>query len=204
MNTKNRIQKGLIVSMKEIPLYLLKDKDVIAKSEISSSSFYKYYSDKNEVLHDIETELLAQFQSALDQDVQEWSHLNHAPSKKDITLFVDKSINQILNFFSEKKNTLAVLTSENGDPAFTYKIIEMMAKVVEKLLTHYFQLYGQEEVLRQKHFKLVMLSKRYSLSFVGPLLFWLENSDEIAIKDAKKLMTSMILKSPYDLSTHGF
>ena len=204
LNTKNRIQEGLIASMREIPLYRLKDKDVIEKSEISSSSFYKYYSDKIEVLDDIEAELLKEYRTALNNDARQLRTLQFPPNKKDIRLFVDKNTTEIVEYFSEKKSTLAVLTSDKGDPGFTSELIEMTAQVVKLLMEHYFKLYGQEDILKQKKFKLLMLSKWYAFCFVGPLLFWLEHSDEMAIRDAKELILSMILKSPYDVSTHGF
>ena len=47
VNTKNRIQSGLIVAINSMPLYKIKDKDIIQKAQVSSSSYYKYYSDKS-------------------------------------------------------------------------------------------------------------------------------------------------------------
>ena len=51
-NTKNRIQQGLLKCMAEKPFREIYSRDVIAKAEISSRTFYHYYSNKNEVLDD--------------------------------------------------------------------------------------------------------------------------------------------------------
>ncbi|MCT3614938.1 TetR/AcrR family transcriptional regulator, partial [Lactobacillus acidophilus] len=83
VNTKNRIQSGLIVAINSMPLYKIKDKDIIQKAQVSSSSYYKYYSDKSEVLRDLENSLFSEFRIALSMDSKNWGTVNHAPSKKD-------------------------------------------------------------------------------------------------------------------------
>ena len=57
--TKNKIKMALLNCIKEKPLANILNKDIIAKSEVSARTFYHYYSDKDEVLNEIENEILA-------------------------------------------------------------------------------------------------------------------------------------------------
>lgn len=204
VNTKNRIQSGLIVAINSMPLYKIKDKDIIQKAQVSSSSYYKYYSDKSEVLRDLENSLFSEFRIALSMDSKNWGTVNHAPSKKDISRLIDSNINELINYFNKHKDMLQPLISENGDPGFKNQIIDVTTNTVKKLIIYYFHLYNQEYILKKDKLKLILLARRYALSFLGPLFAWLEYTDEMTLKETKKLMKQMILNSPYDISTHGF
>lgn len=204
VNTKNRIQSGLIVAINSMPLYKIKDKDIIQKAQVSSSSYYKYYSDKSEVLRDLENSLFSEFRIALSMDSKNWGTVNHAPSKKDISRLIDSNINELINYFNKHKDMLQPLISENGDPGFKNQIIDVTTNTVKKLIIYYFHLYNQEYILKKDKLKLTLLARRYALSFLGPLFAWLEYTDEMTLKEKKKLMKQMILNSPYDISTHGF
>ena len=204
VNTKNRIQSGLIVAINSMPLYKIKDKDIIQKAQVSSSSYYKYYSDKSEVLRDLENSLFSEFRIAISMDSKNWGTVNHAPSKKDISRLIDSNINELINYFNKHKDMLQPLISENGDPGFKNQIIDVTTNTVKKLIIYYFHLYNQEYILKKDKLKLTLLARRYALSFLGPLFAWLEYTDEMTLKETKKLMKQMILNSPYDISTHGF
>lgn len=203
-NTKNRIQNGLIAAIKDEPLYEVKDKDIISKAQVSSSSYYKYYSDKSDVLHDLEKDLIAKFQVALSADSKNWGTTNHSPNKKDISRMVDNNINKLIDYFNDHKNLLAPLVSKNGDPGFSYQLFDLTTSTVKKLIIYYFHLYNQEYILQRDTKKLTMVAKRYAMSFLGPLFSWLEYSNDMTINETKDLMKMMILNSPYDISTHGF
>lgn len=99
---------------------------------------------------------------------------------------------------------LQSLISENGDPGFKNQIVGVTTNTVKKLIVYYFHLYNQEYILKKDKLKLTLLARRYALSFLGPLFAWLEYTDEMTLKETKKLMKQMILNSPYDISTHGF
>ena len=204
VNTKNRIQSGLIVAINSMPLYKIKDKDIIQKAQVSSSSYYKYYSDKSEVLRDLENSLFSEFRIALSMDSKNWGTVNHAPSKKDISRLIDSNINELINYFNKHKDMLQSLISENGDPGFKNQIVGVTTNTVKKLIVYYFHLYNQEYILKKDKLKLTLLARRYALYFLGPLFAWLEYTDEMTLKETKKLMKQMILNSPYDISTHGF
>ena len=177
VNTKNRIQSGLIVAINSMPLYKIKDKDIIQKAQVSSSSYYKYYSDKSEVLRDLENSLFSEFRIALSMDSKNWGTVNHAPSKKDISRLIDSNINELINYFNKHKDMLQSLISENGDPGFKNQIVGVTTNTVKKLIVYYFHLYNQEYILKKDKLKLTLLARRYALSFLGPLFAWLEYTE---------------------------
>ncbi|MGN1272737.1 MAG: TetR/AcrR family transcriptional regulator [Lactobacillus sp.] len=202
-NTKNRIQAGLIKAIEEEPLYKIKDKDVIANAQVSAASFYKYYSDKSKVLTDLEDELMAKFKKAVAIDIQNWQTVNHSPSKKDMNRMIDQNLNELIDFAIKNREYVSTLLSQNGDPGFQHRIVDYTSKIIERTIVYYYSIYNQQHILSQNNFKLKIISKQYALSFLGPLLIWEKNSDELTVKDIKSLIKIMVLKSPYDLSTHG-
>lgn len=204
INTRNRIQGGLIAAVRQKPLYEVKDKDIIKEAQVSSSSYYKYYSDKSHVLKDIETELINEFKDVLSNDSKNWGTINHAPNKRDVRMLIDRNINKLIDYFNDHKATLAPLISKNGDPAFVYQLIDMTTNIVKRMIIYYFRIYNQESILKEDELKLKIVSKRYALAFLGPLFIWLEDSADMPLKETKQMMKMMILDSPYDISTHGF
>lgn len=204
INTKNRIQAGLVAAIRQKPLFEVRDKDIIQEAQVSSSSYYKYYADKNHVLKDVEAGLLNEFKNALSTDSKNWGVVNHAPNKKDVSRLIDRNINKLTEYFNDHKATLAPLISRNGDPAFVYDLIDMTTNIVKRLIIYYFRIYNQEGILKEDELKLKIVSKRYALAFLGPLFIWLEDSADMPLKETKQMMKLMILNSPYDISTHGF
>lgn len=172
INTKHRIQEGLITAINSTPLYQVKDKDIIQKAQVSSSSYYKYYSDKSDVLNDLEKELLEEFKIALNADGKNSATVTHAPNKKDISRLIDQNIDKLVKYFNDHQDMLAPLISKNGDPSFSYQLIDLTTNTVKKLIIYYFHLYHQEYILKKDTLKLAIVAKRYALSFLGPLFMW--------------------------------
>ena len=130
--------------------------------------------------------------------------VTHAPNKKDISRLIDQNVDKLVKYFNDHQDMLAPLISKNGDPNFSYQLIDLTTNTVKKLIIYYFHLYHQEYILKKDTLKLAIVAKRYALSFLGPLFMWVEYSDEFTLKETKKIMKLMVLNSPYDISTPGF
>lgn len=115
----------------------MKDKDIIEKSQVSAASFYKYYSDKSEVLDDLENDLMAKFRKAVAKDIKHWQTMNHSPSKKDMDRLIDQNINELINFVTENHESVSTLLSRNGDANFPYRIIEYSTKMIERAIIYF-------------------------------------------------------------------
>lgn len=200
LSTKNRIQNGLVKALAKQSLYQIKDKDIITEAQVSPSSYYKYYSDKSGVIRELEDELLAEFRQALAADAQEWRKAKKSPSKKDISRLISNNINNLINFFKNKKEPVMALNSDNGDIHFKYAMINITTEVAKRLIIYYFHLYNQQTKLDEM--KLSIVANHYALAILGPLFFWLRNYDNMAINGVQKLIADTMLYSPYDLSTH--
>lgn len=204
ISTKKRIQKGLIQSISKTSLYLLKDRDIISAAQVSSSSYYKYYGDKGEVLKDLEQELLAEFKTAIIKDSTAWRKITHSPSKKDIEYKIDQNLVSLIDFFDNKKEALTALTSDNGDIGFQDQMISTTTDIIEKLIVFYYRLYDQQSLVLKQELRLRITAKHYAVALLGPLFFWLRHASEMTIRNVKNLIIEMIMYSPYDITTHRF
>lgn len=181
----------------------MKDKDIIEKSQVSAASFYKYYSDKSEVLDDLENDLMAKFRKAVAKDIKHWQTMNHSPSKKDMDRLIDQNINELINFATENHEYVSTLLSRNGEANFQYRIIEYSTKMIERAIIYYYSLYHQERLLSKQNAKLQFISRQYALAFLEPLLIWQHHSDQMTVRDIKSMIKLNVMKSPYELSPHG-
>lgn len=202
VNTKNRIQGGLISVLGKKPLYEVKDKEIIEAAQISAASYYKYYSDKSAVLKDLENALIQEYKKALCDDSKSWLTLNHGPNKKEVASRIKSSIDELITYFFTRQDIILTLISKNGDPAFKYNLIDLTSQIIRRMIFRYFQVYGQSERLKGKELELHILSQRFACSFLGSLFIGIKHSDRMSSNDVKQLMIDMILKSPYDVSTH--
>ncbi|MCH3905339.1 MAG: TetR/AcrR family transcriptional regulator [Lactobacillus sp.] len=204
INTKNRIEKGLIKAMKETPLIQLRDKEVIAAAEVSSGTFYKYYNDKIDVLNNIENRLYDDFDQCLQKFTKNWTILKFSPNKSRIHGMIDRKAQDFLDYFNENSDILAVLLSSNGDPAVFHKMISMMSSAISKIMMYYYHIYKQEHTLFKKKFEFKLLSLQYSRDILYAFIVWIDNKDSFTTKDVKELIYQSIIFSPYDISKHYF
>lgn len=204
VNTQSRIQAGLIRTISQKPLITIKDKDVITNAEVAPGTFYKYFSDHIEVLQSIEKELINSYSKALSESSKHWLSLKHSASKKDIDHLLKNHTEEVTNFFLEYYKEVLILTSRNGDPAFTHKLIEMLDPIVKRLIIYYFRIYGQAERVLQAPERLDYISYNFSITFTCATLYFLRHSDKFS-KDAMKNYTiDALISSPYDMTQHGF
>ncbi|MCI1290269.1 MAG: TetR/AcrR family transcriptional regulator [Lactobacillus sp.] len=204
INTKNRIEKGLIKAMKETPLIRLRDKEVIAAAEVSSGTFYKYYNDKIDVLNNIEERVFAEYDQCLQLLTKNWTILKFSPNKSRIHGMIENKAQEFLDFFNRNSETLSILISPNGDPAVLNKMIYMMSSAVSKIMIYYYHMYKQEHSLFKKKLEFKLLSLQYGRDILYPFLIWINNKDSFTTQDVKELIYQSIIFSPYDVSKHYF
>ena len=88
-NTQERIVAGLIDCLEAKPFRELENKDIYNKACITHRTFFRYYSDKNELLNDLEKSLINGLQSALIKDRNSLIGLKHEPDPDDILTLAD-------------------------------------------------------------------------------------------------------------------
>lgn len=202
-NTKTRIQHGLLACLTNNSLIKLHDKDIIKKAEVSSATFYKYYSDKAAVLADIEKQLNSEYHDAMQHDLPSW-HLNHVLSKEDVKELVDSSLNRTIDYFRVNQTAITTLMGPNGDAAFMVNTYDQLAKIISGLVKYYERLVGNSQEFSRYDQIFELLSAHFASAVLNPLLFWLNHPNDMSLRDTKELMKQSLLNSPYDLSVLSF
>ena len=110
-NTQERIVAGLIDCLEAKPFRELENKDIYNKAGITYRTFFRYYSDKNELLNDLEKSLINGLQSALIKDRNSLIGLKHEPSKDKILTLSASEFKNTLSFCD--KNKLSSISISN-------------------------------------------------------------------------------------------
>ncbi len=203
-DTNSRLKYGLMRALTEKPLYDLKDLDVIKYAEVAPATFYKYYASRRDVLSDVESTLIEDFKESIHDDMHEWYKLKHSPSKKDIERLLLSHFNSMLDFFAKNCNEILILVSNNGDPSFRNRMIDVLSTRLSHLFIYYYRLYKQERMLKAKPVLFHFLAYREANDIVNTLIYWLRYKDQMTVNDARKYLNITLTKSAYDITTHGF
>lgn len=203
-NTQSRIASALIQTIKKESLIVIKDKDVIEKAQIAPGTFYKYYSDHVEVLRCIEKELVNDYHQALNDSSKHWLGLNHSASKKDIVHLLMTQTDELLDFFLKNAEAIVVLTSANGDPAFTVKLKEMLNSVIKRIIIYYFKIYGETQRLLKEPDQVDFITHKFSTTFISSVLYCLHHADRLSRAELKNYTIKSLIISAYDMIQHGF
>ena len=114
VKTRRAIQAAFLELMKEKGFAAVTVKDIIQEAEINRSTFYAHYEDKYDLLENIENDLLIRInEPEIKGDV--------FLSGKDSEAF-EEIIRSRAQMLIENGQLLALLFSENGDPAFAGKL----------------------------------------------------------------------------------
>ena len=90
----------------------LENKDIYNKACITHRTFFRYYSDKTELLNDLEKSLINGLQSALIKGRNSLIGLKHEPDPDDILTLADPAFRHTLLFCDKYKRSLRVLVSK--------------------------------------------------------------------------------------------
>lgn len=201
-NTKNRIQQGLLKCMQEKPFREIYSRDVIGKAEISSRTFYHYYSNKNDVLDDTEDEVIKGLGAALEKDRAGVKKLDHLATSKDIILDFENNFKETVDYFIKNKLVILTLLSENGDIAFLKKIHHLME---DEILARVKQTYGPDAKIKQDHnlsFRIAL--KNYVASLVNMVAHLLQYDDKLSPREMRQIIGKVQISAPIDLLNDQF
>ena len=191
-NTQERIVAGLIDCLEAKSIRELENKDIYNKAGITYRTFFRYYSDKNELLNDLEKSLINGLQSALIKDRNSLIGLKHEPDPDDILTLADPAFRHTLLFCDKYKRSLRALVSKNGDILFVRKI-EALAETEFKIRAKY--LAGNQDLEIQD----TMFIKIYVSQIVTLIENWLFFDDEISQEKLKKIIGRFQIMSPFEI-----
>ncbi len=138
--TKQLIKDSLIELMQEHPISRISVKMLCETAEINRSTFYTYYTDTYDLLHQIQQEVIAELSE----------HISHAAFSEPSNLTV-LAMTQILDYARQNSALFKVLLSKNGDDTF-HKDIMLLAqektikelrnlKLIDERTNEYLQLF---------------------------------------------------------------
>lgn len=199
-STKNRIKAGLIKCIEQKPFKELLNKDIIAASEVSSRTFYQYYSDKNELLSDIETELITGLKQALAKDREILVKLDHVPDQKEIMNLAEAAFKNTIDYCADVKKMARVLLSDNGDISFLRMI---KATSEQEFITRIQYLFGinQHKKLQDVDVPVQMILQIYVGTIVNTIIYWLRYDDSLSPREIRKVIGEVQVMSPFELLT---
>lgn len=191
-STQDRIIDGLIQRIKEKPVREITNKDIYTKAEVTYQTFFRYYSDKNELLDDLENTLISELQSAQKNDRDILTQLKHAPDEDEILTLSASEFKNTLSFCDKNKTILRALLSPHGDLLFVRRI----QNVAEK-----------EFIIRARYFsgsrkltvKEVLFIRTYVTQVITLLENWLFLSDDISQKSITEIIGKAQIMSPIEI-----
>ena len=189
-DTKNRIVNALFACMKEKPLKDILNQDVIKEAQISSRTFYRYYSDKYAVLEEFEQEFINGLTKALEKDRESLSSLDHIPTKEEIYQLADSAFQHTLAFCIPYMRYGKILLSRNGDINFIWLIRDAAEAEFEKRKKF---LYGDNTETDS------LIDKLYVGELISTIETWLLYSDDFSPKQIRTLLGEVQVLSPAEL-----
>lgn len=189
-DTKNRIVNGLFLCLKEKPLKDVLNQDIIKKSEISQRTFYRYYSDKYEILDEFENEFTEGLATALKKDREVLSQLDHVPDKQEISNLADAAFRYTLKFCIPYMSRGKLLLSRNGDINFIWRIRDVAQAEFDSRKKFLFKNNSEPDPL---------IEKLYVGEIISTIETWLSYADDFSPKQIRSLIGEVQVLSPAEL-----
>lgn len=196
--TKNRIMMALIECIKEKPYDSILNKDIVEKAQISSRTFYHYYSDKNEILAEIEQDILTGLKEANEADFKNVTEVDHFLTDEDNIALAEKEFKHLIDYCSKVKDVANVLLSPNGDINFLSRVNKIATEETQRRLDFLFE---NNFLDRQKKSEIpapIVINIVVS-AIVTTVLTWLRSDTELSPYQVRKILGEVQVKSPTEL-----
>ncbi len=191
-DTQGRIIHGFIQCIKEKPVREITNKDIYMKAEVTYQTFFRYYSDKNELLDELEDFLISELQLAQKNDREILTKLKHEPSEDDILSLSASEFKNTLSFCDKYQTALRALLSPNGDLLFVRRI-QNVAEREFLIRARYFS------KSRKLSVKESLFIRTYVTQVITLIENWLFFSDDISQKNITEIIGKVQIMSPIEI-----
>ena len=199
INTLNRIKEGFITVLDTKKLSECTTNDIVDSAEISKKTFYNYYQNKQDLLHEIENDLLEGLKEALVIDREELKDVKHLRGADEIKELAEVAFNHTLAFCNENKHALSNLLSSNGDMQFYQMIVEVANNEFDARVPYLFGDINIKEANVKSPLPFSFIKTLYINTIVNLLMLWGAAPDSLSINEIKSIAGLVQTKSPVEL-----
>ena len=199
INTLNRIKEGFINTLAYKKLTECTINDIVNSAEISKKTFYNYYQNKQDLLHEIEKDLLNGLRQALTADRETLKVNGHLPDANEIQELAEVAFNHTLAFCNENKNYLSRLLSSNGDMQFYQMIVDLANNEFDARVPYLFGDIDIEKADAKSPLPFSFIKTLYINTIINLLMLWGAAPDSLSVKEIKAIAGLVQTKSPVEL-----
>ncbi len=181
--TKERIKEAYIDLCEKNMQEDISVSDICKYADVSRSTFYRFFSDKDNVLKVIEQEYIDEMNRMI---VSSWKNITYDDYLKDPHAF-DDELRRFWEFHFRTKKTCRLLLSENGDPYFTYLFYSFLEETYRNTLKTGNKTFGPYEDL----------IIRFQVNGILSLVFYLMGQDDVS-SDIYPVLTRLFINLPLD------
>jgi len=173
--TRRVIRESLIELMEKQPITRISIKEICALADVSRPTFYAHYDDQYDLLQSIEDETYAFFEEAV--FVTKTKKLN---KREMASLVVD-----VLRYIERNSNSIQVLLSENGDPAFQHKMFQRFTEYIQ----HAMKNFSEKEAVPAKAAYYSVFTANGILALVQ---YWLKNKMALPTQELAAVIVELV------------
>ena len=196
--TRNRIKLALIKCMKDTPYADVPNLDIINNAGVSSRTFYKHYSGKDQILKEIEDELIAGFKEANKKDREAVFQIKQKLTSEENIRLAETEFKHLIDFCDSAKDIIQILLSSNGDINFLNKIHAMSVAETTRRLNYLID-NNLLEISNNAMIPADMVFNLNSEVIINTIITWIRDDSDLTPHDMRHILGIVQIKSPTEL-----
>lgn len=194
IRTKKMIRNALSALIQEKGYNNISITDITTRADINRGTFYLHYTDKYDLLEQVENEVIRELQDNIDDanniDKVSLDFVSTMDSADKPMPFMIK----IFEYIKENSLFMMAILGPKGDPKFHIKVKELIeASLFERKLIKTFK--KENMLIPQEYFISYVLS-----AHLGVIQQWLESGMEKSPRDMALILSKMFLLGPFKVA----
>jgi len=182
--TKKLLKQGLAEVMDEKPFKDITVKDITDRADLNRGTFYLHYKDTYDLLDKIETEILSDFQSMIDENLK----------YSDISNSLEPILTPIVNYIADNADFCRLLFKNKASNVFVLKFTQLIydnGSHILKLINPNLSPEYSEYLFNYMSYGLIgMLMQWFETNMTLPKSELVKMTDKLLISSGKSIFTS--------------
>ena len=175
-STRRKLRKGLLVIMKEKPFHEITATELSEYADINRGTFYLHFTDTYDLLHNVEDELVEQFDQVLNSRI---------PRNSDETLLY---LTEIISFLKNNLPLYGVLFSPNNNDVH---LLQRVRQLVRDKCSFFWSTRAPG-VTKER---MDLYTSFVAMGFIGVLGTWADNGMKEKPEEIAHLIMDLVLSS---------